>query len=447
MEWLDLSVIKGFASPPAPGRLAQKDDGSWCAVFPIPDGCPAELRAEIEEYAQRLHNSPHPRLLRTLAITENELKIEWPRATSAGAASRKQGGSIPLSFLATWLPDLAAAADHARSLEMSRTALTPDQWLIRFPGAPDMSPVDIAALPLAEWPAPELLLNPMAGFAGELAGVGAGTMEMTIQGDAPRPLVSKAQWLQGFARAVHQLSGGVASSKFTPIATLGEDRNRLLSFAITGRAEQHTVADWVAAFLDSRSGAIAPVRPAAAPLAKPAPIVAAQPVAAAPLPLPSATPQTSPAKPQAPAPAPVPSVPAPPSGAHTTTPTNPPNRDKLVGIIALIVVVLALGYAISSGRNSRTSTPPAPTQTPAPATPVPATPVPVTPVPATPVPSTPTPTPVPTPTPTPEPTPIPATPVPTTPVPTTPKAGKPRPTSTPKAKSSPKATPRAKSSR
>lgn len=242
------SEIPGCMLPPGPGRLAHNRNGDWIVVRTFPRGCPEHLHMQVFAMAKRSMEWRHSGLLNVVRARKDEIRSEWQSGISVDGLLRVQRGAVPLSLILGWLPALGHTVDWAAAHGLSKTGMSPAHWLISFTEEPGSNPTQLAARPLSEWGPHQIFLDPLAGFSADLARAGAVNLDVTDPGFHSPALETTMQWLASFARVIYEIGGG-PMGKFAPIASFGEDRNRLIAQAIDGTHTFSTISEWVTAFV------------------------------------------------------------------------------------------------------------------------------------------------------------------------------------------------------
>ncbi len=232
------------------GRLFRARDvafGEIVAVKQIGGGVPGSpgLR-QLETEVRRIQRRPHPMLVRhyTLDVPEGILVREWVHGFSLLELIKRRR-ELPAEFALRLLDTLPALLDFvaAQALPLPRQLL--GKLLVRF--EEKVNPDDVAGLPIAQWPAFALKLNPLSIRASLQDTDGETTMTTIadLRTAGPEQRIPAPARL---AELLYEILGGPVRNgrerRYTPLPALREEGNGVLRRALLDSPYQDCRSLW-----------------------------------------------------------------------------------------------------------------------------------------------------------------------------------------------------------
>ena len=274
-------------------------------------------RARLTADLRRIQDAAHPQLIRltaleTLLSRDSVFLVEeWLHGFTLLEFLAVRGGSLSLGETLRLLEQAAAAADYAEHHGLERLDFALHQFHVHFPSAGRKGDDPEAArsrlqIPMAQWPAWSLKLNPLGAlrkgleastWAGDVTLVTghsvAGLAKHTL-GDDARPDLREL-YIHGTAQVTYELLGGApaaaafggtARARHASLPALNEEGNAVLHRALADPASfggAQEFYDALAHAAGSSSEGVALVLPAVFTEPVPAPaVIAPAPVESAP---------------------------------------------------------------------------------------------------------------------------------------------------------------------
>lgn len=214
------------------GRLFRAMDTAFHEVVAVKSlGSSASTR-DLEHLFRRVQRCPHPIFVRYYQLYPEEALIvrEWIHGFSLlELLKRRRELSAPETL--RLLSALPTALDFAGSRGLTLPPQLLDKLLIQF--APEVQIKDVETLPVSQWPAFALRLNPLSVRSSLLDTDGQTTLTTVTD---VRSLLTPGQSTSPLrlAELLHEVLGGrnARSRRFTPLPALHEEGNGVLRRAL-----------------------------------------------------------------------------------------------------------------------------------------------------------------------------------------------------------------------